>query len=80
MSITKIIRTGDSGGITRHDVLVGEEVIGRVWKVAGRSFSGAWRGQSNSGYSVNWRRTRKEVVEEIPRSSGNLLDAPLRTV
>lgn len=80
MSASKVIRTGESGGITRYDVLVGGEVIGSVWKVAGRSFSGAWRGQSNSGYSVNWRRTRKEVVEEILRSSGNLVDAPLHTV
>lgn len=59
----KVVRTGESHGITRYDVFVGGEKVGQVIKVAGRSFSGAWRGDSVSGKFVNWRRTRREVVE-----------------
>ena len=59
----KVVRTGESRGITRYDVFVGGEKVGQVIKVAGRSFSGAWRGDSVSGKFVNWRRTRREVVE-----------------
>lgn len=74
----KVVRTSESGGITYYDVLVDGEKIGRMWKVAGRSFSGAWRGARSDGSVIGPRMTRKEVAEEIMRSSGNSVDTLLR--
>ena len=57
---------GDAKTIkSEYEVTINGEKIGEVFRVFGRSFSGAWRAVSNDGSMASRLFTREEAVNQL---------------
>ena len=60
------VDTDPNGAIvSRYDVMLNGEHVGAVWKVAGRSFSGAWHWSRSDGSNGARCVTRRDAVNRV---------------